>query len=82
MLLGALCTGESAARPCAAPYRRLRPRFAQGADDGRGRLSFRTSFDSPLTLGARPHESIEVRTLVFLPPAEAHAVGADTGLPL
>ena len=39
------------------------------ANDGRARLSFHTSFDNPLTLGAPPRESIEVRTLVFFSPA-------------
>jgi hypothetical protein len=39
------------------------------SDDGRARLSFRTSFENPLTPGAPPQESIEVRTLVFFPPA-------------
>jgi toxin ParE1/3/4 len=35
---------------------------------GRARLSFHTSFENPLTPGAPPRESIEVRTLVFFPP--------------
>jgi hypothetical protein len=37
--------------------------------DGRARLSFHTSFENPLTPGTPPRESIEVRTLVFFPPA-------------
>ena len=36
---------------------------------GRARLSFHTSFENPLTPDAPPRESIEVRTLVFFPPA-------------
>src|SRR5580704_9734961 len=44
-------------------------RVHDSADDGRARLSFHTSFDNPLTRGAPPRESIEVRTLVFFPPA-------------
>ncbi len=43
-------------------------RVHDNADDGRARLSFHTSFDNPLTRGAPPRESIEVRTLVFFPP--------------
>jgi hypothetical protein len=39
------------------------------ANDGRARLLFHTSFDNPLAPGAPPRESIEVRTLVFFPPA-------------
>jgi hypothetical protein len=38
-------------------------------NDGRARLSFHTSFENPLTPGAPPRESVEVRTLVFFPPA-------------
>jgi hypothetical protein len=44
-------------------------RVHDNADDGRARLSFHTSFENPLTPGAPPRESIEVRTLVFFPPA-------------
>ena len=44
-------------------------RVHDSADDGRARLSFHTSFENPLTPGAPPRESIEVRTLVFFPPA-------------
>jgi hypothetical protein len=44
-------------------------RVHDSANDGRARLSFHTSFDNPLTRGAPPRESIEVRTLVFFPPA-------------
>src|SRR5437870_1859431 len=44
-------------------------RVHDSANDGRARLSFHTSFDNPLTPGAPPRESIEVRTLVFFPPA-------------
>ena len=44
-------------------------RVHDSANDGRARLSFHTSFDNPLTLGAPPRESIEVRTLVFFPPS-------------
>jgi hypothetical protein len=44
-------------------------RVHDSANDGRARLSFHTSFENPLTLGAPPRESIEVRTLVFFPPA-------------
>jgi hypothetical protein len=40
-------------------------RVHDSADDGRARLSFHTSFENPLTSGAPPRESIEVRTLVF-----------------
>ena len=43
-------------------------RVHDSAEDGRARLSFHTSFDNPLALGAPPRESIEVRTLVFFPP--------------
>ena len=43
-------------------------RVHDSANDGRARLSFHTSFDNPLTPGAPPRESIEVRTLVFFPP--------------
>jgi hypothetical protein len=43
-------------------------RVHDSADDGRTRLSFHTSFDNPLTPGAPPRESIEVRTLVFFSP--------------
>ena len=44
-------------------------RVHDSATDGRARLSFHTSFDNPLTPGAPPRESIEVRALVFFPPA-------------
>jgi hypothetical protein len=44
-------------------------RVHDSADDGRARLSFHTSFENPLTPGAPPRESIEVRTLVFFAPA-------------
>lgn len=44
-------------------------RIHDSADDGRARLSFHTSFENPLALGAPPRESIEVRALVFFPPA-------------
>ena len=44
-------------------------RIHDSAKDGRARLSFHTSFENPLTPGAPPRESIEVRTLVFFPPA-------------
>ena len=44
-------------------------RVHDSANDGRARLSFHTSFENPLTAGAPPRESIEVRTLVFFPPA-------------
>ena len=44
-------------------------RVHDSANDGRARLSFHTSFENPLTPGAPPRESIEVRTLVFFPPA-------------
>jgi hypothetical protein len=43
-------------------------RIHDSAKDGRSRLSFHTSFENPLTAGAPPRESIEVRTLVFFPP--------------
>jgi hypothetical protein len=43
-------------------------RVHDSANDGRARLSFHTSFDNPLSPGAPPRESIEVRTLVFFPP--------------
>jgi hypothetical protein len=42
-------------------------RVHDSANDGRARLSFHTSFQNPLTPGAPPRESIEVRTLVFFP---------------
>jgi hypothetical protein len=42
-------------------------RVHDSADDGRARLSFHTSFDNPLSVGAPPRESIEVRCLVFFP---------------
>jgi hypothetical protein len=45
-------------------------RVHDSATDGRARLSFHTSFDNPLTPNAPPRESIEVRTLVFFPPAD------------
>ena len=38
-------------------------RVHDSANDGRARLSFHTSSDNPLALGAPPRESIEVRTL-------------------
>jgi hypothetical protein len=44
-------------------------RIYDSATDGRARLSFHTSFENPLTPGAPPRESIEVRSLVFFPPA-------------
>lgn len=44
-------------------------RVHDSADDGRARLSFHTSFENPAAPGAPPRESIEVRTLVFFPPA-------------
>jgi hypothetical protein len=44
-------------------------RVHDSAKDGRARLSFHSSFDNPLALAAPPRESIEVRTLVFFPPA-------------
>src|SRR2546421_732930 len=44
-------------------------RVHDSANDGRARLSFHTSFENPLTPDAPPRESIEVRTLVFFPPA-------------
>jgi len=43
-------------------------RVHDSATDGRARLSFHTSFENPMTPGAPPRESIEVRTLVFFPP--------------
>ena len=43
-------------------------RVHDSANDGRARLSFHTSFENPLAVGAPPRESIEVRTLVFFPP--------------
>jgi hypothetical protein len=45
-------------------------RVHDSANDGRARLSFHTSFENPLTPDAPPRESIEVRTLVFFPPAD------------
>jgi hypothetical protein len=42
-------------------------RIHDSANDGRARLSFHTSFENPLTPGAPPRESIEVRALVFFP---------------
>jgi hypothetical protein len=44
-------------------------RVHDSANDGLARLSFHTSFDNPTASGAPPRESIEVRTLVFYPPA-------------
>jgi hypothetical protein len=44
-------------------------RVHDSADDGRARLSFHTAFDNPLAQDAAPRESIEVRSLVFFPPA-------------
>ncbi len=43
-------------------------RVHDSANDGRARLSFHTSFDNPLAVGAPPRESIEARALVFFPP--------------
>jgi hypothetical protein len=43
-------------------------RIHDSANDGRARLSFHTSFENPLALGAPPRESIEVRALIFFPP--------------
>jgi hypothetical protein len=43
-------------------------RIHDSANDGRARLSFHTSFENPLTPGAPPRESIEVRALAFFPP--------------
>lgn len=45
-------------------------RVHDSAADGRARLSFHTSFDNPLAPAAPPRESIEVRCLVFFPPAD------------
>jgi hypothetical protein len=44
-------------------------RVHDSANDGRARLSFHTSFDNPLAVGAPLRESIEVRALVFFPPS-------------
>jgi hypothetical protein len=44
-------------------------RVNDSANDGRAGLSFHTSFNNPLTPDAPPRESIELRTLVFFPPA-------------
>lgn len=44
-------------------------RVHDSAEDGRARLSFHTSFDNKLAPDAPPRESIEVRALVFFPPA-------------
>jgi hypothetical protein len=44
-------------------------RVHDSAEDGRARLSFHTSFENPAAAGAPPRESIEVRALVFFPPA-------------
>jgi hypothetical protein len=44
-------------------------RIHDSASDGRARLSFHTSFENPLARNAPPRESIEVRALVFFPPA-------------
>lgn len=44
-------------------------RIHDSAIDGRARLSFHTSFENPLMPDAPPRESIEVRALVFFPPA-------------
>jgi hypothetical protein len=44
-------------------------RIHDSANDGRARLSFHTSFENPLAPGAPARESIEVRALVFFPPA-------------
>jgi hypothetical protein len=49
------------------PDEALLIRVHDSANDGRARLSFHTSFDNPLAIGAPPRESIEVRTLVFFP---------------
>jgi hypothetical protein len=43
-------------------------RVHDSAGDDRARLSFHTSFDNPLAVGAPPRESIEARALVFFPP--------------
>ena len=43
-------------------------RVHDSATDGRARLSFHTSFENPLAVGAPPRESIEVRSLVSFPP--------------
>ncbi len=51
------------------PDEALLIRVHDSANDGRARLSFHTSFENPLTPGAPPRESIEVRALVFFPPA-------------
>lgn len=50
------------------PDEALLIRIHDSANDGRARLSFHTSFENPLTPGAPPRESIEVRTLVFFQP--------------
>jgi hypothetical protein len=42
-------------------------RVHDSANDGRACLAFHTLFENPLTPGAPPRESIEVRTLVFFP---------------
>lgn len=44
-------------------------RIHDSAADGRARLSFHTSFENRQAQGAPPRESIEVRALVFFPPA-------------
>ena len=44
-------------------------RVHDSANDGRAGLSLHTSFNNPLTPDAPPRESIELRTLVFFPPA-------------
>jgi hypothetical protein len=51
------------------PNEALLIRIHDSARDGRARLSFHTSFENPLTPNAPPRESIEVRALVFFPPA-------------
>ena len=51
------------------PDEALLIRVHDSENDGRARLSFHTSFENPLTPGAPPRESIEIRTLVFFPPA-------------
>lgn len=44
-------------------------RVHDSGNDGRARLSFHTSFENLAAPGAPPRESIEVRTLVFVPQA-------------
>jgi hypothetical protein len=47
------------------PDEALLIRVHDGAEDGRARLSFHTSFDNPLAVYAPPRESIEARRLEF-----------------